>query len=73
MKTEYIGSFQVPNGYFGENVIIYLCFDPKTHCCLEVHATGYFRSCVPPATTKEEVKWLMKNHPSCKDRFEASV
>ena len=27
------------------------------------------RSCIPPATNKEEVIWLMQNYPSCKNRF----
>lgn len=71
MKTEYIGVFQVPDGYFGEKAIIHLCFDKQTFCTLEVHETGYFRSCIPPATTKEEVIWLMQNHPVCKGRYKA--
>lgn len=72
MKTDYIGVFQVPDGYFGEKAIIHLCFDPQTHHCLEVHVLGFFRSCIPPATNKEEVVWLMQNHPACKNRFKQS-
>ena len=56
MKTEYIGAFQVPDGYFGDNAIVYLCFDPQKHCCLEINNTGYFRSCIPPAITREEAE-----------------
>lgn len=70
MRTDYIGCFRVPDGYFGEKAIIHLCFDPQTLCCLEVHESGYFRSCIPPATTKDEAVWLIQNHPSCKNRFE---
>lgn len=69
MKTQYIGPYQVPDGYFGENTIIHLCFDPKTCCCIEVHPSGYFRSCVPPALNSHEVRWLISNHPACNARI----
>ena len=71
MKTEYIGAFQVPDGYFGEKAIVHLCFDLHTFCTIEVRETGYFRSCIPQATTKEEVEWLMKNNPTCKGRYKS--
>lgn len=73
MKTEYIGVFQVPDRYFGDIAIVHLCFDPQTHCCLEVNDTGYFRSCVPSAMTREEAEWLMQNHPTCKGRFKVAT
>lgn len=69
MKTEYIGAFVVPDGYFGDKALIHLCFDQRTLCCIEVHATGFFRSVIPLATTKDEVMWLMGNHPACKGRY----
>lgn len=73
MRTEYIGAYQVPDGYFGDDAIVHLCFDPQTNYCLEVCATGCFRSCVPPTTTKYGAEWLIQNHPTCKGRFKTAT
>lgn len=46
MRTQYIGSANRPNGYFGEKIRVFLVFDNGYLC--EVHKYGYHRSPVLP-------------------------
>jgi len=66
MRTEYLGSVMVPDGFCGATIQIHLCYDPKSRCTIGVWTGGTFRTQVPPAVDANEAKWLITNHPACK-------
>lgn len=65
MKTTYLGSVIVPNGYSGDNCKVFLCYDLDSQKTLAVHPGGFFTSSVPPACDSKEATWLVQNHPAC--------
>lgn len=66
MRTDYIQSAIVPNGFSGTSIQIHLCYDPASLNTLAVWSGGFYRSQVPPAVDAREAAWLIANHPSCK-------
>ena len=69
MRTEYLGCYSVPDGYFGDRAICHFCFDPETGRTLAVHLFGFHASEVPPAVSAVEARWLITYHPICKGRI----
>lgn len=69
MRTEYIGIIDTPSGYFGDTEPAHLCYDPETLKTYSVYPFGWHTSEIPPAISKEEVVWLINNHPILTGRF----
>ena len=65
MKTIYIATGTIPDGYFGERVKAYFVYDPETLVTFAVTHCGYFRASCPPAVDPKEALWLLHNHPAC--------
>ena len=62
MKTDYLQTMDVPDGYFGERSILHLCYDPESLTTLAVTPQGYFRVGTL-AASKEEAAWMLSHHP----------
>jgi len=67
VKVEYIGSYTVPDGYFGNKAVVHLCFDPKSGKTLAAHPQGYYTTQIHTAVDAREVLWLLDHHPDCKN------
>lgn len=65
MKTTYLGSVIVPDGFSGGTCKTFLCYEPKSQKTLAVYPSGFFTSSVPPACDSKEATWLVQNHPAC--------
>ncbi len=65
VKTTYLGSAIVPDGYSGGTCKVFLCYDPDSQKTLAVHPGGFFTSSVPPACDYKEAARFVQNHPAC--------
>lgn len=68
MKTTFIISIKVRNGYAGDTAVVYLCYDPETLKVLAVHPFGFYNFGLPDIISPEEAVWMVENHPFSKDR-----
>lgn len=69
MRTEYIGGYYRPDGYFGAKCIAHLAYDLGTKDTFEVYTHGFHRSIIPPCDSVDEVLWMIRNHPVYKKHY----
>jgi len=62
MRTEYLKSMRVKDGYFGDTKVAHLCFDLRNGITWAVYSTGWHRTNLPVCIDAEEAIFLL-NHP----------
>jgi hypothetical protein len=67
MRSEFLGTVSVPDGYFGDRKTGFAVYDPETLKTWMVFPFGYGSFSVPPATSSEEARWLINHHPECRN------
>lgn len=65
--TTFITSALVDDGYNGKVSKVFLVYDNGQ--VLEVHESGYHKSCIPLASSLQEAQWLLDNHPGCRNHY----
>jgi len=65
-KTEFVGSYSIPDGYFGDRVIVYVVLD--NHKLIHVTPNGTHKSAFLPMDILNinSAKWMIKNHSNGK-------
>ena len=66
MRTTYLHSATVSDGFCGATIIVHLCYDPESCHTIGVWSGGVFNTEVPPATDATEAAGLIAHHPVCK-------
>ena len=68
MKTTFIKSIRVLDGYYEDTIVVYLCYDPTNLKVLAVHPCGFYNFGLPDIISPEEAAWMVENHPFSQDR-----
>ncbi len=68
-KTEFIGSYSVPDGYFGDRAIVYVVLD--NYILVHVTPDGSHKSAFLPMNMShaENARWMIENHPNGKKYY----
>lgn len=66
MKTQYIASGSIPDGYFGDRQDVHFVFDDEEKLTFTVFPGGWFRSFIGMTETAEEAIWRLQNVPHIK-------